>query len=392
MPLTGIRVVDLTRIIAGPFCTMLLADLGADVVKIEPPDEGDPLRGQGEKVNGLSWYYASYNRNKRSLTLDLRNDEGRDILAKLIARADVLVENYRPGVLARMGFPPQRLEALNPRLVVCSVSGFGADGPYADRPAFDFIAQAMSGYMSINGSDGGEPLRTGIPISDLVAGLYGALGVVSALHARARTGKGQQVGISMLDGMVSFLSFMAANFLATGRLPTRTGNDHPLVAPYGLYATSDRPIAVAPSHDGIYQRLLRALGLERLHKDPRFLTNAQRMRNRDALREEIEAVTRTRDQAYWIAHLNAAGVPCGPVLDLTQVFADPQVLHQNMAIDVPHPGRGTVRMTGFPLKFAQTPCEVRHPAPELGMHSGDILGELGFDAAAIAALRSRGVV
>jgi len=392
MPLTGIKVVDLTRIISGPFCSMLLADLGADVVKIETPEEGDPLRQQGEKVAGLSWYYASYNRNKRSITLDLRSDEGKAVLARLIAQADVLVDNYRPGVLARMGFPPERLDAINPRLVRGSVTGFGADGPYADRPAFDFIAQAMSGYMSVNGTDDSEPLRTGIPLSDLIAGLYGALGIVAALHARGRTGRGQQVGIALLDGMVSFLSFMAANYLASGRLPNRTGNDHPLVAPYGLYAAADGPIAIAPSHDGIYHKLLKALDLERLREDPRFLTNALRMQNRAELRAEIEAVTRHRDQAHWIAHLNAAGVPCGPVLNLQQVFEDPQVLHQQMVIDVPHPGRSNVRMPGFPLKFSDTPCQVRRPAPELSADTDAVLAELGYDDDAIADLRQRRVI
>jgi crotonobetainyl-CoA:carnitine CoA-transferase CaiB-like acyl-CoA transferase len=392
MPLTGIRVVDLTRIISGPFCTMLLADLGADVVKIEPPGQGDPLREQGEKVDGLSWYYASYNRNKRSLTLDLHSERGKEILARLIERADVLVENYRPGVLARMGFPPERLERLNPRLVVGSVTGFGADGPYAQRPAFDFIAQAMSGYMSVNGEEGSEPQRTGIPISDLVAGLYCALGIVAALHARGTSGRGQQVGVSLLDGLVSFLSFMASNYLATGRIPLRTGNDHPLVAPYGLYAASDGPIAIAPSHEGIYERLLKALGLERLRDDPRFATNALRMQNRAALRQEVETVTRHRDQAHWIAHLNAAGVPCGPVLNLAQVFADPQVLHQQMVIDVPHPGHKPVRMHGFPVKMSDTPCRIRRPAPALGADSEAVLGELGYDGAAINGLRRAGIV
>ncbi|MCC6469504.1 MAG: CoA transferase [Alphaproteobacteria bacterium] len=392
MPLSGVRVVDLTRIIAGPFCTMLLADLGADVIKIEPPGDGDPLREQGEKVEGLSWYYASYNRNKRSLSVDLRSDAGKEVLARLIERSDVLVENYRPGVLTKMGFPPDRLQQLNPRLVVGSVSGFGADGPYAQRPAFDFIAQAMSGYMSVNGAEGSEPLRTGIPISDLVAGLYGALGIVAALHARGQTGQGQQVGISLLDGLVSFLSFMASNYLATGKAPLRTGNDHPLVAPYGLFAASDGPIAVAPSHVGIYERLLKALGLERLRDDPDFATNALRMQNRDRLRAEIEAVTRHHSQAHWIEHLNAAGVPCGPVLDLAQVFRDPQVMHQEMVIDVPHPGRGTVRMHGFPLKFSGTPCRMRRPAPELGADTRAVLVELGYDQPTIASMQQRGIV
>ncbi len=388
MPLSGIRVVDLTRIIAGPFCTMLLADLNAEVIKIETPGEGDPLRQQGEAVAGLSWYYAAYNRNKRSVTLDLRSQEGKDVLARLIEGADVLVENYRPGVLAAIGFPPERLEALNPRLVTCSVSGFGQEGPYAQRPSFDFIAQAMSGFMSINGREGEDPIRSGIPISDLVAGLYGALGVVAALQARERTGRGQQVGIALLDGMLSFLSFMAANFLASGRLPVRTGNDHPLVAPYGLYATADHPIAIAPSNEGILSRLLKALSLEHLRDDPRFATNAARMANRDALRAEVEAVTRLNDQASWIATLNAAGVPCGPVLNLEQVFDDPQVRASEMVLEVDHPGRSTVRMLGFPLKLSDTPCRISRPAPELGADTEDVLRSLDISPEDIAAMRA----
>lgn len=392
MPLTGIRVVDLTRIIAGPFCSMLLADLNAEVIKIETPGEGDPLRHQGEGREGLSWYYAGYNRNKRSVTLNLRLPEGKAVLARLIERADVLVENYRPGVLAEMGFPPERLEALNPRLVTCSVSGFGPTGPYAQRPSFDFIAQAMSGFMSVNGRDGEEPIRSGIPISDLIAGLYGALGTVAALQARERTGRGQQVGIALLDGMISFLSFMASNYLASGRLPVRTGNDHPLVAPYGLYATADHPIAIAPSNEAILTRLLKALGLEPLRADPRFATNALRMENRDALRAEVEAVTRTRDQAHWIDTLNAAGVPSGPVLSLAQVFADPQVAEARMVMEVDHPGRSVVKMLGFPLKLSDTPCRISRPAPELGQDTAEVLAGIGVSEEEIAGLKARRVI
>jgi crotonobetainyl-CoA:carnitine CoA-transferase CaiB-like acyl-CoA transferase len=375
LPLAGVRVIDLTRILAGPFCTMLLADLGAEVIKIEPP-EGDPLRGQGEQRDGLSWYFAHYNRNKRSVVLDLYGAEDKERLARLIRGADVLVENYRPGVLAEMGFPPARLEALNPRLVVASVSGFGKTGPYAQRPAFDFIAQAMSGYMSVNGEEGGEPLRTGIPLSDLLAGLYAALGVVAALRGRDRDGRGQEVSVSLLGSLVSFLSFLASNHLATGALPERKGNDHPIIAPYGLYAAADGPVAIAPSTEATYQKLLGALGLQGLNGDERFTSNARRMANRPALRALIEAVTRARPQTHWIAHLNAAGVPCGPVLDLAQTFADPQVLHDEMVIDVAHPGKGAVRMTGFPIRLSRTPLAVRSPAPELGADTQAVLGEL----------------
>jgi len=392
MPLTGYRIVDLTRIISGPFCSMLLADLGAEVVKIESPTDGDPLRAQGAMVEGFSWYFASYNRNKRSLTLDLRTPEGRGILERLIARSDALVENYRPGVLDKMGLSEARLRELNPGLIVGSISGFGRDGPYAERPAFDFIAQAMSGFMSTNGAADGPPLRTGIPLSDLIAGLYCALGVVGALLARERGGMGQQVSTSLVDGLVSFLSYMASNTLASGRPPERSGNDHPLVAPYGLFAASDGPIAIAPSNDSVYRKLLKALDLTRLEADERFRDNAARMRNREPLRAEIEAVTRTRSQAHWIERLNAGGVPCGPVLDLPDVFHDPQILHQEMVIEANHPAHGPVRMTGFPLKLSGTPCRLRRPPPDLGGDTDEILADLGFDAAQREGLRARGVV
>jgi crotonobetainyl-CoA:carnitine CoA-transferase CaiB-like acyl-CoA transferase len=377
LPLAGVRVIDLTRILSGPFCTMLLADLGADVVKIEPPGGGDPLRGQGTIVDGLSWYFASYNRNKRSLVLDLYGEEGKATLARLVADADVLVENYRPGVLDEMGFSAERLEEINPRLVVCGISGFGRSGPYVDRPAFDFIAQAMSGYMSVNGEEGGPPLRTAIPISDLLAGLYAALGVVAALQGRARHGRGAHVGASLLGSMMSVLSFLGANHLASALPPERTGNDHPLIAPYGLYAAADGPIAIAPSTTASYDRLIAALGLEQMKADPRFADNDTRMRHRPELRRLIEAVTRTRMQAHWIAHLNAAGVPCGPLLDMGQAFADPQVAHEKLVREVDHGRHGTVRMIGSPLQLDGEPLPVRRPAPELGADSRAILDEIG---------------
>ncbi len=262
MPLSGIRVVDLTRILAGPFCTQLLADLGADVVKIEAPGSGDPVRGQGAIKDGLSWYFAQFNRNKRSLTLDLYQDEGRAILAELMRTADVLVENYRPGVLAKMGFDEDRLRGLNPALVVTSINGYGSTGPYVDRPAFDFIAQAMSGFMSVTGPPA-EPMRAGPPISDLVAGLYAAFGTVSALLARERgtTAGGQRLEASLTNGLISMLAYASASFLATGREPLRTGNDHPVVYPYGLFHAADGEVAIAPSTPAIVRRLMQELGL-----------------------------------------------------------------------------------------------------------------------------------
>jgi CoA:oxalate CoA-transferase len=395
MPLTGIRVVDLTRVVAGPFCTQLLADLGADVIKVEPPGRGDPVRGQGAIKDGLSWYYAQFNRNKKSITLDLYTDEGKAVLSDLIVRADVLVENFRPGVLDEMGFPAARLEALNPALVVGSVNGYGRTGPYALRPAFDFIAQAMSGFMSVSGRPE-EPLRAGPPIADLVAGLYTALGIAAALVGRGGSGpaagRGQRVEASLVGGLISMLAYFSANHFATGALPERTGNDHPVVWPYGLFHAADGEVAIAPSMPVHVQRFLGALGLADLLEQPEFADNAARMRNREALRALIDQKIGADTVEAWIERLNRAGVPCGRVMNLAEVFADPQVQAQEMVLDVDHPGHGGVRMTGFPIKLAATPARLRHPAPALGEHTDQVLRELGYDAARIAGLKERGIV
>lgn len=373
--LDGIRVIDLTRILAGPFCSKLLGDMGAEVIKIETAD-GDPVRRQGAIKNGYSWYFAEFNRNKRSVVLDLYTEEGKDILARLIETADVLVENYRPGVLAKMGFTEARLEALNPRLIVASVNGYGSTGPYVDRPAFDFIAQAMSGFMATNGDPDGPARRAAAPMSDLVAGLYCAFGVVSALQARSRTGRGQKVESSLTGGLTSMLSYLSAEYFATGENPKRTGNNHPIVSPYGLFEASDGQIAVAPSHDTMVERFLRVLGLEDLLAEPDYATNADRMRNRDALNARINTVTRTKPVEHWIETINGAGCPAGRIMEVSDVFTDPQVLSQEMRLEVEHPTRGTMVMTGFPVKLSDTPCRVNLAPPDLGADTEAVLAEL----------------
>lgn len=391
MPLTGLRVLDLTRVLSGPFCTALLGDLGAEVLKVEAP-EGDSVRGQGAMKDGVSLYFAQFNRNKRSIRLDLRKPEGRDILARLIVRSDVLVENFRPGVLARMGFTEARLKELRPSLVTCAINGFGSSGPYRDRPAFDFIAQAMSGFMAVNGGPDDPPMRSGLPISDLVAGLYAALAITAAVgHARA-TGQGQQAEVSLTNGLVSLLAYIATNTFATGTPPPRSGNDHPIAAPYGLFPTRDGQIALAPPDDAFFGRLADVLGMPALKDDPLYRTQTARVANRARINAIVGGALAAHPTAHWVEILNKAGVPCGPVLGVAEVFQDPQILAQEMVMDVPHPGLGLVRMLGFPMKLSETPCQVRRTAPALGEHGQEVLVELGYPEAERAALREAGVV
>ena len=392
MQLDGIRVVDLTRILSGPFCSMFLADMGAEVLKFEVPREGDPVRAQGEMVNGYSSYFATFNRNKRSLTLDLRKEAGKEVLRDLICRADVVVNNYRPGVMDKMGFGRAQLRALKPDIISCHVTGFGLDGPYKDRPSFDFIAQAMSGFMSVNGFEDGPPVRAAPPVSDLVAGAYAAMGILAALVRRARTGEGEEVATALTDSMTSMLAYFAANFFANGKLPQRTGNDHAIASPYGLFEAADGQVAIAPANDAVYAKLLEALALTHLAKQPEYRNNAERYARRSAINSEINARTRTQTVAHWIAQLNAAGVPCGRVLNVAEVFDDPQTQHQQMRVNIEHPQLGRMDVLGFPIKFTDDPCRMHRPPPLLGADTEAILGEIGRDQAAIAALRAAKVI
>ena len=376
-PLQGVRVIDLTRMLSGPFCTMLLGDMGADVVKIEPA-AGDSIRGIGAKINGMSWYFAAFNRNKRALKLDLRTEAGRADLATLIEHADVLVENFRPGVLAEMGFAPARLDALNPGLIVASINGFGSTGPDASRPAFDFIVQAMSGLMAVNGRAEDPPLRTAMPITDLLAGLYAAFGVVNALLARQHDAKGQHVEASMMDSTLSMMAYLASEQLATGDTPARTGNDHPIAAPYGLFQAADGELAIAPSTEVILRKFLRLLDLESLLDDPRFADNASRMHNRAAINEIINTRLKTQRRAHWVDVLNAAGVPCGTVQSLNEALHSPQAKAREMVIDVDHNDHGPVQMLGYPVKLSRTPCRTRHPAPDQDADRAAIWREWGL--------------
>ena len=377
-PLAGYRVLDLSRVLSGPFLTQILGDLGADVIKVEA-DVGDTVRNQGDQVDGFSWYFAGFNRNKRSIVLNPKTPDGKAALEALIRTADVLVENFRPGVMARLGLGQERLEELRPGLITCAVTGFGADGPYRDRPAFDFIAQAMSGFMSSNGRETDPPLRSGLPISDLVTGIYGALGVTAALLRRERNpGAGEHVDVSLTNSMISLLAYLASNYFASGRVTPRSGNDHPIAAPYGLFETADDPIAVAPNDDVFFGRLMDALDLPAMKSDPDFASNHLRVANRERLNRAVLDRLATAGAAHWIEKLNAAGVPCSRVNDVAGVFADPQVQSQEMALEIDHPAHGAMTVLGFPMKFREAPCQVRTHPPDLGEHTDEILAELGL--------------
>lgn len=391
MPLSHIKILDLTRFVAGPFCTQLLADMGAEVVKIESPDRGDETRHQGAVVNGESWYFVGLNRNKKSLTLDLKSKEGKEIFRRLAEEADVVVENFRPGVMRNFGFDYENLSKINPRLIYCGISGFGKDGPYALRPAFDFIAQGLSGFMSITGFPDREPVRTGIPISDSVAGIYAAFGILAAVVAREKTGRGQEIQTSLVDAMVSILSYLSAEYFALGKIPQRFGNDHPVLCPYGTFPAADGYINIAPSGEHMWERLAQALGLTEMARDPRFQTNALRLQNRQELNRRVTEITSRKPMAEWIEFLNKEGVPCGPINNLAQALEDPQIQHQKMVLTVDQP-TGRMRILGFPVKLSETPAALQRPAPNLGEHTGEILARIGFSENQVQEFKRKGAI
>ena len=392
-PLAGLTIVDLTRVLSGPYCTMLLADMGARVIKIEQPGRGDDTRAWGPPFVGEeSAYFLSINRNKESVTLDFKAAEGRRILNQLISTSDVLVENFRPGVMSRLGLDYTTLAQHHPRLVFCSISGFGQDGPRRDHAGYDAVIQAEGGLMSVTGDADGRAFRVGVAVTDMVAGLLAAQGIALALFARERTGRGQQVDISMFDAVISLLSYHASIYLTTGAESRRVGNRHATIAPYDTFRAADGELFLAVGNDDQFQRFCRASGLQTLLEEDRFSTNPLRVANEAALKETIEPVMRTRTREQWIAALADAGVPCGAVRSVPEALSDSQVTARGMIEAVEHAVLGAMKVLGTPIKLSDTSASVRTAPPTLGQHTDKVLAELGLSGPEITALKTRAIV
>jgi formyl-CoA transferase len=392
-PLAGFTVLDLTRVLSGPYCTMVLGDLGARVIKVEQPRKGDDTRHWGPPFVGAeSAYFLSINRNKESVTLDFKPPAGREVLEKLIARADVLVENFRPGTLDRAGFGWDAVHARFPKLVYASISGYGQTGPRRNEAGYDAVMQAEGGLMSVTGDADRPGYRLGVAITDMVAGLYCAQGITAALLARERSGEGQHVDIGMLDTTAALLTYQAANWFTTGVVPPRQGNRHATIAPYETFTTSDGEIVVAVGNDESWQRFCPAIGLPELAADPRFDTNKDRMANYADMRPPIDRVFRTASSAEWTARLNAAGVANGEVRNIGQMLDDPQLAAREMVQTLMHPTVGATRVIGAPIKLSATPASLHSAPPVLGQHTDAILNELGYSPADVAGLRHTRVI
>src|SRR5262245_42265829 len=390
-PLTGTTVLDLTRVLSGPYCTIMLADMGARVIKIEQPRGGDDTRHWGPPFLGSeSAYFLSINRNKESVTLDFKHASGRALLDQLIAKSDVVVENFRPGTLARMGLDYSTLAAKHPRLVYCSVSGYGHSGPRSQEPGYDAVLQGEGGLMSLTGSPDVAPVRVGVAVADIVTGIFACQGISAALFARERTGRGQHVDIAMLDTVAAMLTYQAGIYFATGAPPSRLGNRHPTIVPYETFSASDGEFVLAVGNDDQWRRFCDVAGLA---EDERFATNRQRVLGYDELRPLVAARLGAEPRAYWIERLTAAGVPCGSVRDLHELFADPQIAARAMIAELQHPAVGAMRVLGTPLKLSDTEASVRTPPPSLGEHTAAVLtGDAGVPASDLDALRAKGVI
>ncbi|MFJ9900681.1 CaiB/BaiF CoA transferase family protein [Streptomyces sp. NPDC091280] len=391
--LAGIRVLDLSRILSGPLATMVLADLGADVVKVEDTKDGDDTRQWGPPFQGgEASYFLSANRNKRGVSVDLKSERGREFMLRLAERSDILVENFRPGTAARLGLGYPELSARNPGLVYASISGYGHTGPWAERPGYDAIAQAQSGMMSITGEAGGPPMRPGVATADIGAGMWAAIGILAALHARRSTGRGQHVDISLLDGQLAWLTYVAGGYFTTGDTPGPHGSAHPTIVPYQALATADGHLMIAAGNDKLWRTFAEVLGEPTLAADPRFATNPDRVRHRRELIPLLEAALARRTSTEWAEALDTAGVPCAPISTVEQALTSPQAVAREMVSVLDHPTAGELRTIGSPLKFSASPVHIRTAPPLLGQHTDDVLAETGYSAREIEELRATGAV
>jgi crotonobetainyl-CoA:carnitine CoA-transferase CaiB-like acyl-CoA transferase len=404
LPLAGVRVLDLSRVLAGPWCTQTLADLGADVIKVERPGSGDDTRGWGPpflkdrdgRDTAEAAYYLGANRNKRSITVDIAQPAGQALIRRLAAQCDVFIENFKVGDMARYGLDAERLRADNPRLVYCSVTGFGQTGPYRDRAGYDYAIQGIGGLMSVTGErddrPGGGPQKVGVAVADLFTGLYATVAILAALRHRDATGCGQAIDMALLDTQVAMLANLGANYLATGVSPRRMGNAHSTIVPYQVFEVADGHLILAVGNDGQFAKFCEVAGCAELAGDARFATNANRVRHRDQLIPLLVPLMKARPRQQWLQALEAAKVPCGPINSLEEVFADPQVRERGMTVTVPHPHSDALAMVASPIKLSDTPVQYRRPPPLLGEHTAQVLAEFGIDAAQLQALREAKVV
>jgi len=391
--LEGIRIVDFSRALAGPYCTMLLADMGAEVIKVEVPGRGDDSRGWGPPfIEGEAAYFLSINRNKKSITLNLKDDRAKEIARKIIQKADVLLESNRPGAMKRLGLDYENIKKINPSIIYAAISGFGQTGPYSNRPGFDQVIQGYGGIMGLTGETDGPPMKVGIAVTDIATGMFAAIGIITALYHRERTGTGQFIDASMLDGQVSWLTYQGGRYLASGNVPQRIGSAHPLIVPYQDFKASDGFINIAAGNDNLWKKFCEVVGLGEIADDPKFATNAKRVENRKEVVDIISTVIETKTMQQWLDLLNDAGVPCGPIYTVDQIFSDPQVLARDMLVDVDHPVCGKIKVTGSPVKFSETPAGVDFAPPVLGQHNGDVLQELGYNTDEIEKLKNEKVI
>ncbi|MYE54573.1 MAG: CoA transferase [Chloroflexi bacterium] len=393
LPLQDIKVIDFSQILAGPFCTMLLADMGADVVKVEKPNGGDDTRRYGPPfIEGESAAFLTLNRNKRSIILDLKSEQGIAIVRRMLKDADVMIHNFRPGVVDRMGLAYDDVNAINPAIVYCTVSGFGTTGPYSSRAGFDLVAQGMSGLMSINGFPGAPPAKVGVPMADLNTGMFCAYGILTAYINRLATGQGQHVDASLIESGIAYTLYESATYFATGEVAGPLGSAHRMIAPYQAFATQDGYINIGAANQNNWERMCRAVGREDLLDDDRFASNPERMVSIDALTPIMEETFRTQTTGHWVEVLENAGVPCGPIYNIEQVYADPHVQSREMAVPLEHHKSGSIRNIGVPVKLSDTPGSVRTPAPLLGQHSDEVLCQYGYADADITTFREAGVL